>query len=321
MKAVLLPRYGSPAVLELAEVEVPTPTGKQVLVQVHAASANPLDWHGVRGAPWIGRLMQGFSKPKNPKVGADVAGTVAAVGEGVTEFQPGQAVFGVCSGSFAEYALAGESKLAHKPQNVSFEAAAAAPVAAFTALQGLRDKGQVQAGQQVLINGAAGGVGTFAVQIAKHYGAEVTAVTSTRNLDLVRSIGADHVVDYTRQDFTRTPAKVDLIYDAVGNRSVFAYHRALKPAGKCVIAGFTSFPRLFGHFAGGKLLSRMGSRQVVFQGIAGTPKEDLLVIRAFLESGAIVPVIDRSYPLNEAAEALRYLEQGHARGKVIIKVV
>jgi NADPH:quinone reductase-like Zn-dependent oxidoreductase len=321
MKAIIFPKYGSPDVLQLTEVEKPTPKDSQVLVKVHAASANPLDWHRMRGEPFIARLGEGFLKPKDPKLGADIAGRVEAVGSNVTEFQPGDEVFGVCAGSFAEYALAGESKLALKPANLSFEAAAAVPVAAFTALQGLRDKGQIQAGQRVLINGASGGVGTFAVQIAKSYGAEVTGVCSTRNLDMVRSIGADHVIDYMQEDFTRNGQYYDLIYCAVGNRSVSDYKRALSPQGTCVIAGFTTLSRLFEHMVLGPMMSRAEGKKVGLQGTATTPKEDLVVIKELLETGKVVPVIDRCYPLNETAEAIRYLEKGHARGKVIITVV
>ena len=320
MKAIVYTDYGSPDVLQLKEVEKPTPTDNQVLVKVHAASANPLDFHLMRGEPFLARLGTGFLKPKNPKVGADIAGQVEAVGRNVTEFQPGDEVFGVCSGGFAEYAIAGQLKLALKPANLSFEAAAAVPVAAFTALQGLRDKGQIQTGQKVLINGASGGVGTFAVQIAKSYGAEVTGVCSTRNLDMVRSIGADHVVDYTREDFTRNGQHYDLIYDAVGNRSVSDYKRALSPQGMCVIAGFTTFLRLFEHIVVGPWMSRAGGKTIGFQGMATTPKKDLLVIKELLEAGKVVPVIDKCYPLSETAEAIRYLEEGHAKGKVIITV-
>jgi NADPH:quinone reductase-like Zn-dependent oxidoreductase len=318
MRAIIFPKYGSPDVLQLTEVERPAPKDNQVLVKVLAASANPLDWHRMRGAPFLARLGEGLLKPKNPKLGADIAGRVEAVGSNVTEFQPGDAVFGVCSGSFAEYVCAAETKLALKPANLSFEAAAAVPVAAFTALQGLRDKGQIQPGQEVLINGASGGVGTFAVQFAKLFGAEVTGVCSTRNLDMVRSIGADHVVDYTQEDFTKNGQRYDLIYDAVGNRSVSDYKRALSPQGICVIAGFTTLPRLFEHIVVGRWVSRAGSKKIGLMGMAATPKEDLVVIKELLEAGKVVPVIDRCYPLGATAEAIRYLEQGHARGKVII---
>ena len=320
MKAILFPKYGSPDVLQFTEVEKPTPNEKQVLVKVIAASANPLDWHRMRGEPFLARMGEGLRKPKNQKLGADVAGRVESVGKNVTDFKPGDEVFGVCSGAFAEYALAGESKLALKPANLSFEAAAAVPVAAFTALQGLRDTGQIRAGQKVLVNGASGGVGHFAVQIAKSFGAEVTGVCSTPKLDMVCSIGADHVVDYTREDFTRNGKLYDLIYCAIGNRSAFDYRRALKPQGICVIAGFTSMPRLFGNMVLGPLLSRAGGRQIIGQGLASTARENLLVIKELLEAGKVVPVLDRCYPLSETAEAIRYLEKGHARGKVTITV-
>ena len=320
MKAILFTKYGSPDVLQLREVETPTPGEDQVLVKVHAASANPLDWHRMRAKPFLVRLGDGLFKPKDTRIGADIAGRVAAIGRNVTEFKPDDEVFGVCSGGFAEYAVARETRLALKPANLSFEAAAAVPVAAFTALEGLRDKGQIQAGQRVLINGASGGVGTFAVQIAKSYGAEVTGVCSTKNLSMVRSIGADHLVDYTREDFTRNGQQYDLIYDAVGNRSVFDYERALRPQGKCVIAGFTNMPRLLAQMILGPRVSKARGKHIVGQGMAATPKQNLLVIRELLESGKVIPVIDRSYTLADAAEAIRYLEQGHARGKVVITV-
>jgi NADPH:quinone reductase-like Zn-dependent oxidoreductase len=320
MKAILFTKYGSPDVLQFTEVEKPAPQDKQVLVKVYAASVNPLDWHRMRATPFLVRMGEGVLKPTNPKLGADVAGKVEAVGSSVTEFQPGDEVFGVCSGSFAEYALAGTGKLALKPANLSFEAAAAVPVAAFTALQGLYEKGQIQAGQKVLINGAAGGVGTFAVQIAKSFGAEVTGVCSTPKLDMVRSIGADHVIDYTRQDFSRNGQHYDLIYDAVGNRSVFAYVRALSSSGKCVLAGFTSLPRLLEHMVLGPRMSKAGGKQIIGQGMASTSQENLLVIKELLEVGKVVPVIDRCYPLSKTGEAISYLEKGHAGGKVVITV-
>ena len=320
MKAILFSKYGSPDVLQFTDVEKPTPDENQVLVKVIAASANPLDWHRMRGQPFLVRMGEGLRKPKNQKLGADIAGRVDGVGKNVTEFKPGDEVFGVGSGGFAEYALAGKSKLALKPANLSFEAAAAVPVAAFTALQGLRDTGQIQAGQKVLVNGASGGVGTFAVQIAKAFGAEVTGVCSTPKLDMVRSIGADHVVDYRREDFTRNGQQYDLIYDAVGNRSVSAYRRALSSDGKCVIAGFTSLPRLLEYMILGSLVSKSGGKQIIGQGMASTAQENLLAIKELLETGKVVPVIDRCYPLSETAGAIRYLETGHASGKVIIIV-
>ncbi len=321
MKAILFPKYGSPDVLELTEVEKPAPDENQVRVKVLAASANPLDWHRMRGEPFIARMGEGFRTPKNPKLGADVAGRVEAVGKNVTEFKAGDEVFGaIGAGGFAEYVCAGEKNFVLKPGNISFEEAAAAPVVGFTALQGLRDNGQIQAGQKVLVNGASGGVGHFAVQIAKSYGTEVTGVCSTRNLDMVHSMGADHVIDYTREDFSRNGQRYDLIYDAIGNRSVSDYQRALKPQGICVIAGFTSMPRLFGHLILGKLMSKAGGRRIGMMGVSNANKEDLLLIKDLLETGKVVPVIDRRYPLRETAEAIRYLETLHARGKVIINV-
>ena len=322
MKAIVIEKYGSPDVLQFKEVERPTPKDNQVLVRVQAASANPLDWHLMRGEPFIARLMgTGLLKPKSSKVGADVAGRVEAVGKDVTQFKPGDEVFGTCNGSFAEYACAREDRLALKPANVSFEEAAAIPVAATTALQGLRNKGQIQPGQKVLVNGASGGVGTFAVQIAKSYGTEVTGVCSTRNLDLVRKIGADHVVDYTQEDFTKNEQqRYDLIFDAVGNRSVSDYKRALKPGGTCAVAGFSSMPRMFEHSALGPLMSKTGNKKVGGMGMAKINQNDLVFLKQLVETQKVRPVIDRRYPLSETADAIRYLEAGHAQGKVVIAV-
>jgi NADPH:quinone reductase-like Zn-dependent oxidoreductase len=321
MKAIRFNRYGSPDVLELMDVEKPTPNENQVMVKVIAASANPLDWHRMEGKPILARMGEGFRKPKNPKLGADLAGIVEDVGKNVTEFKPGDEVVGsIGSGGFAEYVSARERYFALKPANISFEAAASAPVVGFTALQGLRDTGRIRAGQKVLINGAAGGIGTFAVQIAKYYGTEVTGVCSTRNLDMVCSIGADHVIDYTRQDFTRNGQQYDLIYCAIGNRSVLDYQRALKPQGICVIAGFTSMSRMIGNMILEPLVSRKGGMKVTGMGIAKVNKEDLVFIMELLETGKVAPVIDRVYPLRDTAHALRYLETGHARGKVIVTV-
>jgi NADPH:quinone reductase-like Zn-dependent oxidoreductase len=321
VKAIIFPKYGSPDVLQRVEVEKPAPNENQVLIKVVAASANPLDWHRMRGEPFIARMGEGLRKPQDTRLGADVAGRVEAVGKNITGFKPGDEVFGaIGAGSFAEYACTHEKNLVLKPANISFEAAAAAPIVGLTALQGLRDTGKIQAGQNVLINGAAGGIGTFAVQLAKSYGKEVTGVCSTRNLEMVRSIGADHVVDYTREDFTRTGQQYDLIYDAIGNRSVFDYRRALKPQGKCVIAGFTSLPRLFEHMILGPWMSRKNDKKVGLMGISNANKEDLLCIKELLETGKVVPVIDRRYLLSETAEAIHYLETLHARGKVVIIV-
>ncbi len=320
MKAIVHTKYGPPDVLQLKEVAQPIPKDNQVLVKVHAASANPLDWHGMRGAPFIARLDGGFLKPKNTSLGADIAGRVEAIGAAVTQFKPGDEVFGVCSGGFAEYAVAAENKLALKPANISFEAAAAVPVAAITALQGLRDKGQIKPGQKVLVNGASGGVGSFAVQIAKSFGTEVTGVCSTQNLDMVRSIGADHVIDYTQEDFTKNGQLYDLIYDAVGNRSVSDYMRALSPQGICAVAGFTTLPRLFEHMVIGPRRSKAGGKQVGLMGLAQPNQKDLIYVKELMEAGKVVSVIDRCYPLSDTAEAIGYLEQGHARGKVVITV-
>jgi len=321
MKAILVPKYGSPDVLQFTDVEKPVPNDDQVLVKIVAAAANPLDWHGMRGEPFLVRIGGEFRRPKEPRLGADIAGRVEAVGKNVTEFKPGDEVFGAVGvGGFAEYVCTREKNLALKPANVSFEQAAAAPVVGYTAVQGFRHAGGIRAGQNVLVNGAAGGIGTFAVQFAKSCGAEVTGVCSTRNLELVRSIGADHVVDYTREDFTRNGEQYDLIYDAIGNRSVFAYRHALKPQGKCVIAGFTSLPRLFEHMILGPLVSKIGDKKVSMMGISNENKEDLVFIKELLQTGKVVPVIDKRYPLRETAEAIRYREKGHARGKVVITV-
>ena len=317
MKAIVYTKYGPPEVLQLKEVERPVPRDDEVLVKIHAASANAADWHLMRAEPFLARLENGLLKPKNTKLGADVAGRVEGVGRNVTQFQAGDEVFGSMPlnelGTFAEYLCALEDALALKPARLTFEQAAAVPLAAFTALQGLRDKGQIQPGQKVLINGASGGVGTFAVQIAKSYGTEVTGVCSTRNLDLVRSIGADHVIDYTQEDFTRNGQRYNLIFDAVGNRSISDYQRVLSPNGICSVAGFTSLSRLFQvMFLGGKKIGLMET--------AKANKKDLVIIQELLEAGKVVPVIDRSYPLSEVPEAIRYLETGHARGKVVITV-
>jgi len=321
VNAIIQDRYGPPDVLKLVEVELPTPSENQVLVKVHAAAANPLDWHFMRGSPFLVRLQSGLSKPKDPRLGADLAGTIEAVGSDVRGLRPGDAVFGeVGRGAFAEYVCARASAFAPKPDNLSYEQAAAVPVVGFTALQGLRDAGKMQSGETVLINGASGGVGTFAVQLAKSYGTEVTGVCSTRNVELARSIGADHVIDYTETDFTQTGQRYDLIYDAVGNRSVSDLKRALRPQGRCVIAGFTSMARLVEHMVLGPLRSREGGKSVRLMGVAQPNQADLNAIKELLENGHVIPVIDRQYPLSETAEAIRYLEAGHARGKVVITV-
>ena len=324
MKAIVYTRYGPPEkALQLTEIEKPTPKENQVLVKVHAVSANALEWRGftMPALSLLIRLMGGgLFKPKDQKVGVDVAGTVEAVGSSVTEFKPGDEVFGVAPAAFAEYVCNGENKFALKPANVSFEAAAAVPVAALTALQGLRDKGQIQPGQKVLIDGASGGVGTFAVQIAKSYGAEVTAVCSTRNLDMARSIGADHVIDYTKEDFTKNGLRYDLILAVNGNHPILNYRRALSPHGICVVAG-GPLTQIFGAIVLGPLISRLGSKKHFFMGIATSGKKDLLVLKELLEAGKVVSVIDKCYPLSKTAEAIRYLIEEHARGKVVIEII
>ena len=320
MKAVLYTKYGPPDVLQLQEVEKPIPKDHQVLVKVHAASVNALDWRPFTMPSIALRLMSGgLSKPKDPSVGVDVAGTVESVGKEVTAFQPGDEVFGVAPGSFAEYVANGASKFARKPANISFEQAAAIPVAAFTALQGLRDKGQIQAGQKVLIDGASGGVGIYSVQIAKAFGAEVTAVCSTRNLDMARSLGADHVIDYTREDFTKKAQRYDLILAVNGYHSILAYRKALSPNGICVVAG-GSMSQIFQAMLLGPFVSKFGNKKIGFMGISKTSKEDLLFIKELLEAGKVVTIIDKSYPLRETAEAIKYLIEEHGRGKVIISV-
>jgi len=320
MKAIVYTKYGPPDVLQLKEVEKPAPKDNEVLVKVYAASANPADWHMLRGEPFLARLNAGLFKPKNTILGIDIAGQVEAVGNNVTEFQLGDEVFGDCGwgGGFAEYVCVTEKNLGLKPTNITFEEAAAVPVAAVTALQGLRDKGQIQAGQKVLINGASGGVGTFTVQIAKSFGAEVTGVCSTRNLDMVHSIGADQVIDYTQEDFTQNGQRYDLIIDNVGNRSVSDFKRSLSPKGICVIIGFSSLVLLFQHMFLGPLISMTGSKKIGLMGTANVNKKELGFLKELLEAGKVVPVIDRRYPLSEVAEAIRYLEEGHARGKVVI---
>ena len=321
MKAIVYRNYGSPDVLRLEEVPKPVPKDGEVLVRVHAASVNPLDWHLLRGKPYIVRATSGWRKPKRNIPGVDVAGIVEAVGRDVTLVKPGDEVFGEKTRACAEYVCGAEKLFVHKPANMTLEQAAALPVGAMTALQALREKGHVQAGQKVLINGASGGVGTFAIQLAKHFGAEVTGVCSTPNVDLVRSLGADHVIDYTREDFTRGRQRFDLIVDNVGNRSLLAMRRALAPNGRAVLVGASK-----GNWVGpvARLLaalqmSRFGSRK--FVGIlTDIARDDLLYLKELAEAGTISPVIDRRYPLSEVPDALRYLETMRARGKVIITV-
>jgi NADPH:quinone reductase-like Zn-dependent oxidoreductase len=323
MKAIVYTRYGAPDVLQLQEVEKPAPKAGEVLVRVHAASVNALDWHYMRGQPFLVRISgNGLRKPKDPRLGVDLAGRVEAVGGKVTRFQPGDDVFGSGVGAFAEYACAADNRLALKPAKLSFEQSAAVPVAAVTALQGLRDKGQIQPGQQVLIQGASGGVGTFAVQIAKSFGAEVTAVCSAQNVAMARSIGADHVIDYTQADFTKNGQRYDLILAVNGYHPISAYRRALRPAGTYVMVGASNahlMQALLQAMLLGPVISRTG-RQRVVNFIAKLNQKDLVFMQELLAAGKVVPVIDRCYPLHETAEAIRYVEEGHVRGKVVIAV-
>lgn len=312
MKAIRYTEYGSPDVLRLEDVPTPTPKEDEVLIRVHAASANPLDWRVMRGSPYPIRIMVGLPKPRDPRLGVDVAGRVEAVGEKVTEFQPGDEVFGSCSGAFAEYACAPERSVASKPAGVTFEQAASAVVGGVTALQGLRDRGRLQRGQSVLINGAAGGVGTFAVQIAKWLGAEVTGVCSTPNVDLVRSLGADRVVDYTHEDFATGDRRYDLILDMVGSRSLSDFRRALKKKGTLAVVGGKLRNMLVA-----PVVSPFVSQRLI-PVMAKVRKEDLVILGELLEAGTVTPVIDRTYPLAEVPDAIGYLEEGHARGKVVI---
>jgi len=320
MKAIIFEEYGSPDVLQYTDIEKPTPTDDQLLVKVLAAAANPLDWHMMRADPFLVRLGDGLFKPKNNRMGADMAGIVESVGKNVTEFEAGDAVFGEVPGAFAEYVVVEPKKMAHKPDNISFEQAAAIPVVGFTALQGLRYGGDVQRGQTVLINGASGGIGTVAVQMAKHYGAEVTGVCSGRNIELVCSLGADHAIDYTKEDFTKTGTQYDVIFDTIGNRTSSAYARALNPDGRCVIAGFTTMLHMFPLMLMGALRSKFGSKQIGSMGVANPNKDDLQILANMLQNEQIVPVIDRRFPLSDTADAIRYLETKRARGKVIIQV-
>jgi NADPH:quinone reductase-like Zn-dependent oxidoreductase len=321
MKAILQTSYGSPEVLQLTEVEKPTPKANQVLVKVHATSINAGDYRIMRADPFLIRLMgEGFRKPKDTRFGSDVAGRVESVGENVTQFRPGDEVFGCAKGAFAEYVVARESYLTLKPANRSFEEAAAVPVAALTALQGLRDTGEIRSGQKVLIQGASGGVGTFAVQLAKSFSAEVTAVCSPRNLDMVRSIGADHVIDYTKEDFTQSGQRYDLIFAANGYRWLGAYKHALCPQGVYVCAGGT-LPQFFQAILLGSLMSEKGGKQLSTMGIAKVIQKDLIYLGKLLEAGKIAPIIDAHYPLSQTIAALRYVEEKHAQGKVVITVV
>jgi len=321
MKAIVHLRYGRPDLLEFREIAKPVIEDDQVLVHVQAASVNPVEWYGVTG-PYFARIGNGLRKPNSTAVGGDVAGVVEAVGRNVEELQPGDEVFGTAAGAWAEYAAARPGRLARKPANLSFEEAAAVPVAAITALQALRDKGQIQPGQKVLVNGASGGVGTFAVQLAKSFGAEVTAVCSTGKVDLVRSLGADRVIDYTQEDFTKRGERHDLMLDIAGSRSFSKFRRALAPDATVVLVGGKMTYRGLGplpHLAATFLASRGRSQTVTFF-VAKINTEDLLFLKELLETGKVKPVIDRRYELRDAPNALAYLGEGHARGNVVITV-
>ncbi len=323
MKAIVWRKYGPPGdagVLQCEEVEKPVPADGEVLMQVRAASVNAPDWRLLRGRPLVARLFLGLRQPKTTRTGTDVAGLVEVVGRNVTRFKPGDEVFGVCRGAFAEHACASESHLVTKPAFLTFEQVASAPGCALTALQGLRDKGHVGLGTKLLINGASGGVGSFAVQIAKSLGASVTGVCSARNLELVRSIGADHVIDYTREDFTRSGERYDVVFDCVSNHSFAARRRVLASNGTCVMVGgpkqmWLVMVRLLTPL----LLSRFARQKFTFF-ITRAIRDDLVAIRDLMEAGTIRPLIDRSYSLTDVPEAVRYVDEGHARGKVVITV-
>jgi NADPH:quinone reductase-like Zn-dependent oxidoreductase len=323
MKAIVYHRYGPPEVLSLEEIDKPVPSDDQVLIQVRAASVNPYDWHFMRGTPRFARIFMGLGKPKSPRLGTDVAGVVESVGRNIKRFKPGDAVFGGGKGAFAEYACAKESELALMPQSIPIQQAASVPIAGLTALQGLRDNGHLQPGQSVLINGAAGGVGTFAVQIARSFGAHVTGVCSTRNIDLVHSIGAEKVIDYTREDFTAGATRYDVIFDLVGNHSLAALRRVLQPTGTFVACG-----------GGGPDKSSLDLLLPMFQQLATAPftkqkltgvfakfnQQDLALLAEMIESGKVKPVLDRTYSLGDVPDAIRYVEGCHARGKVTIAI-
>jgi NADPH:quinone reductase-like Zn-dependent oxidoreductase len=325
MKAIVYQDFGPPDILRCEEIDKPIPGDNEVLIKVRAASVNPLDWKLMKGGPFIVRLLLGLGKPKIKRPGVDVAGQVEAVGRNVTQLKAADEVFGACRGAFAEYAISQsvpgmKSVLVRKPANVTFEQAASAPVAALTALQGLRDKGRIQRGQRVLINGAAGGVGTFAVQLAKSFGANVTGVCSTRNADTVRSIGADRVIDYTKENFTKSGQRYDLVLDCVGNHSLSACRRVLNPKGILVMVGAPNdlpVTSLLARLIGAFLLSMFGSRKLRFF-IAKVNQEDLTILGEFMGTGKVAPVIDRRYMFSEVREAFRYAAEGHTRGKLII---
>ena len=321
MKAIVQSRYGSPDLLRLEEIAKPVVKDDEVLVRVHAAAVNIGDWHLLRGVPYVMRLMFGLRAPRRRTPGLDIAGQVEAVGGNVKQLRAGDEVFGWCKGAFAEYACTAENNLLPKPTNLTLEQAAAVGDSALTALAAVRDQGKVRPGQRVLINGASGGVGTFAVQIAKSFGANVTAVCSTRNIDLVRSLGADHVIDYTNEDFTQSAERYDVMLDLVGNRSLSDCRRALTPRGTYVLVGVKDMGRWFGldrQFKALLLSPAVSQRMRVF--VARHNKDDLAVLKELVETGKVAPVIDRHYPLSDTPDALRYQGEGHAHGKIVIVV-
>jgi len=317
MKTILYTKFGPPEVLELSDVEKPSPKASEVLIRNYATSINALEWRRFTlPSPFVRLLSGGIFEPRDKTLGADFAGRVEAIGPGVTKFKIGDEVFGIRRGSFAEYVCAPEKLTAHKPANISFEAAAAVPLAALTALQALRDQGNIKAGQSVAINGAGGGVGTFALQIAKSFGTEVTAICGPKNQDVAHSIGADHVVDYTKENFINRGRKYDLILAANGYHSIFDYRRALKPGGTYVVAG-GAMAQMFQALLFGAILSRTGDQK--FRGIMTRPNSaDLVFLKELMESGKIVSVIDRTFPLSKTVEAMKYVLEGHVRGKVIL---
>ncbi len=320
MKAIHFPTYGSPDVLELRDIDIPTPSADEVQLKVHTAALNPLDWRRLRAKPFFVRAEEGWLRPKTPVLGADLAGVVTKVGANVTDFTVGDAVFGdVSMGSLAEYVCAKPDYITHVPDGVSLAQAAATPVAALTALQGLVDHGKLKAGQDVLINGASGGIGTYAVQIAKAYGATVTGVCSTRNVALVQSLGADHVIDYTQTDFTQQTQTYDLILDNVNNYTAAQLHPVLKPGGACVVAGFKGLSNMLGIMLSAKRVQRKHNKTVTSM-LAKVKQADLITIGEMLADGRVTSVIDRTYPLTEAAAGLHYLETGRARGKVLVEI-
>jgi len=322
VKAIVYREYGPPDVLRCEEIDKPTPGDSEVLLQIRAAALNPYDWHFMRGEPYAVRLMAGIGKPKNTRIGADVAGIVESVGRNATQFKAGDAVYGVCQGAFAEYVCVAETKLVNKPDAVSFEQAAAIPIAGLTALQALRDKGKIQPGHAVLVNGASGGVGTFGVQVAKALGAKVTGVTSTRNIELVRSIGADDIIDYTKQDFTKSDKRFELILDCVGNHTFAECLRVLQPKGILVPAGGKTDNWMLEPI--GRMIAAAAQSLFVSQKqvsiFAKMNQSDLLAMNELLLSGKVKPIIDRTCTLAEVPEAMRYLEEGHARGKVVVVI-